>query len=151
MKLPLSKNTGSLMSRQKAMINLLRFTCILFLVTGLYACGGLSDKGGYTFSEKHKRIKLGIGEIKEVTLTSQRDSSWTMIGSSENKEIVDVTSKEDPSEETTTTTIPDKGSLVFLVKGVTNGRVRINFAEKRKGETGPGRTLKTYMVDVVSK
>jgi hypothetical protein len=146
----LSKNKGLLKTR-KAMINLIRFTFILSLVTGLHACGGLSDKGGYTFSEKSKKIKLGVGEIKEITLTSQRDSTWQMIGSSENKEIVDVSSKEDPSEETTTTTIPDKGTLVFLVKGVTTGRVRITFAEKPKAETGPGRTLKTYMVDVVTE
>jgi hypothetical protein len=127
---------------------LLTFALTIILITGLYACG---NKAGYSFSESSKRIKLNVGEIKEISLSSNRDSTWQVIGSSENKEIVDVTSKQDPSEETTTTNIPDNGSLVFLVKGVTSGSVKITFAEKQKDDTGPGNILKTYQVDVTTK
>lgn len=121
------------------------------LFTGLYACGGMSNTGNYTFSENSKRIKLNIGDIKEINVTGLRDSTWQVIGSSENKEIVDVTSKQDPSEETTTTTVPDNGKMVFLVKGVTTGSVSITFAEKQKEQEGPGRVLKTYQVQVVTE
>jgi hypothetical protein len=145
------KKEESVTFRQKERILFLRVLLLFLFISGICACGNPAQKDAYTFSEKARRIKLNVGDIKEITMTSQKDSSWTMVGSSENKEIVDVTSKEDPSEETTTATIPDNGSLVFLVKGVTNGSVRVTFAEKRKGETGPGRTLKTYLVDVVSK
>jgi hypothetical protein len=137
-------------SRKKT-FPLLRFILVTFLLSGLYACGSVSNKGDYTFSEKARRIKLGIGEIKEITINSQRDSTWQVIGSSENKEIVDVTSKQDPSEETATTNIPHNGSLTFMVKGVTTGKIRVVFAEKKKAESGPGRILKTYLVDVVTE
>jgi hypothetical protein len=142
--------SGLSKKHHKAGTNLIRFILLFASILYLFACGGLSDKGAYTFSENAKRLKLEVGAIKEITVKSSRDSTWQIIGASDNKEIVDVTSKQDPSEETTTNTIPDNGSLTFLVKGITNGRIRITFSEKRIGETGPGRTLQTYLVDVVS-
>jgi hypothetical protein len=145
-----TKNPGLYKNYSKEGTNLIRFTLLFASILYLSACGGLSNKGGYTFSENSKRLNLEVGDIKEITVKSSRDSTWQIIGASDNKEIVDVTSKQDPSEETTTNKIPDNGSLTFLVKGVTNGRIRIIFSEKRIGETGSGRILKTYLVDVVS-
>ncbi|MDO1447923.1 hypothetical protein Q0590_16750 [Rhodocytophaga aerolata] len=133
------------LQKQVSVVVLTLFCC------SLAACGGMSSKNGYTFSEPSKKIKLAVGEIKEIRLTSQRDSTWQVASSSENKEIVDVTDKADTTEETTTSTVPDKGNMVFLVKGVTPGSVKISFAEKQKEEEGPGRILKTYQVEVVTK
>ena len=133
------------LQKQVSVVVLTLFCC------SLAACGGMSSKNGYTFSEPSKKIKLAVGEIKEIRLTSQRDSTWQVASSSENKEIVDVTDKADTTEETTTSTVPDQGNMVFLVKGVTPGSVKISFAEKQKEEEGPGRILKTYQVEVVTK
>jgi hypothetical protein len=131
--------------------NLLKFIFSVLFIAGMYACGGMSGKGGYTFSEQSRKIKLNVGEIKEIRLTSQRDSTWQVVSSSENKEIVDITNKADPTEVTGTSTVPDQGNMVFLVKGVTPGSVRISFAEKQKAEEGPGRILKAYQVEVVTE
>lgn len=115
----------------------------LLLLAGLSGC---SQSGPSTSA---KRMRLAVGEIKEVSLPGRAGSS--VVGTSDNQEVVDVTQKPfTPAD----SGAMQRGSVVptvFLVKGVTIGTARIVFADKTTGEDGPGRMRQTYMVQVNSK
>jgi hypothetical protein len=64
MQLQNTKNPGLYKNYSKEGTNLIIFTLLFVSILYLSACGALSNKGGYTFSENSKRLKLEVGEIK---------------------------------------------------------------------------------------
>ncbi len=102
-------------------------------------------------STKGQKLRLSVGEIKEVNLATRADTTWQITATSDNQEVVDITRK--PPIATTgngTNTLPT-GLAVFLIKGVTIGTAQVVFSEKQMGADGTGRVKKTYRVTVVSK
>ncbi|MBC7922761.1 MAG: hypothetical protein H7Z75_16905 [Ferruginibacter sp.] len=121
---------------------------VALLLAGLSACNGLRTNGSDEPSGRAKRMRVVVGEIREIGLPSRGDTTLQLVGTSENQEIVEVSRRELASEDGE----PGKTApAVFLVKGVTNGTAKVVFSEKRTGEEGPGRIRKTYLVEVVSQ
>lgn len=113
------------------------------LLTGLSACRSDKSVGRQT------RIRLTVGEIREVSLPGRGDSTVQLIGSSDNQEVVDVSRRQlAPAVDTLQT---GSGPTVFQIKGITVGTANVIFSEKRTGETGSGQARKTYVVQVTSK
>lgn len=131
--------------------NPLRFVVPLGLVVGLLsACA----------SSQPRKLRLHVGEIKEITLRAPADTSRRLLATSENPEVVDVSQQQTVAEGVTPSVAPaDKQT--FLLKGVTAGTVRVVFSEKPKTQetqdrvrphrVHPDRVRKTYRVEVVNK
>jgi hypothetical protein len=118
---------------------------LLLLVSLSTACSRNGQSG------PQSKLRLEVGQVKEVTLSASGNGTAQLIGTSDNQEVVDVTRKQ-PSPEATATTQPgDSGPVVFLIKGVTVGTANVTFSEKQSGEQGSGQTKKTYVVDVKAK
>ena len=115
----------------------------LLLLTGLSAC---SQSGP---NATGRRMRLAVGEIKEVTLPGRTGSS--VVGTSDNQEVVDVSQKPFSPADSTAMQQGRAVTTVFLVKGVTVGTARIVFADKKAGDEGPGQVRQTYAVRVDSK
>ncbi len=101
-------------------------------------------------STRPKKLRLSVGELKEITLPTPADSSVQVLATSENPEVVDVSRLEALNDSTTLT----KGRPVrmnFLLKGVTAGTARVVFSEKPAGPQAPDRIRRTYLVEVVNK
>jgi hypothetical protein len=118
------------------------------LLALLAACGG---PGSSTSAGGTKRLRLEVGKIKEVDFRLGPDTTLQLYSSSDNKEIVDVSRAESAPEDVAAR--PTKGTdrAVFYIKGVSPGRASVVFSEKKNDQDGPGRTLSTYTVEVVSK
>ncbi|WP_128546833.1 hypothetical protein [Larkinella soli] len=101
-------------------------------------------------SGRQQRIRVEVGEVREVKLSGRGDASLQLIGTSENNEVVEV-SKRLVSPAVDTLQPRNAGPSVFEIKGVTNGTARVVFSEKPAGEAGPGKVRKRYLVQVVSK
>ncbi|GAB3506746.1 hypothetical protein GCM10027341_40310 [Spirosoma knui] len=97
------------------------------------------------------KLRLEVGQIKEVTLSASGDGSTQLVGTSDNQEVVDVTRKQPGPESTATIQTGDSGPIVFLIKGVTVGKANVTFSEKKTGEEGSGQAKKTYVVEVRAK
>jgi hypothetical protein len=130
--------------------NAFKIIFVLLLINILGACKGtLSDHSDKTTNARRLRIK--VGQVKEIKLSSPKDSTLLVVGSTDNEEIVDVSRREVGYELNDATKSEPTGSAIFLIKGVTNGNAKVVFAEKKVDEEGPGRILKTYMVEVITK
>ena len=120
-----------------------RFTLPLFLLLGLFAC----QKGT---SQRPVRLRIAVGEIKEVTLDNPKDQTVHLTGSSDDKEIVEVTTRQlAPADAQSTTVSPDVRA-VFHIQGISPGRANVVFSEQGADSTSTGRVLQTYRVEVVS-
>lgn len=128
-----------------------RLKCALILavllLAGLGACGGL-DGSRSDATGRAKRVRLQVGKIKEVDFTLPSDTSLHLYSSSENKEIVDVSLAESAPDDLAAR--PEKGDerAVFYIKAISPGKANVVFSEKKTGQEGPGRVLRTYAVEV---
>ncbi len=113
---------------------------LAWALSGLLACTPNAQPGTC-------RLRLYVGEIKEVALRSPADTSAQLLAVSENKEVVDISRQEAVHQQPTA--LPTR--LVFLLKGVTAGKARVVFSEKPAGSLVPERTRKFYLVEVVNK
>jgi hypothetical protein len=120
----------------------------MLLVAFLAACGG---SGGGTSAGGTKRLRLEVGKIKEVDLRLSPDTSLHLYSSSDNKEIVDVSRAESSPDDLAARPVKGADRAVFYIKGVSPGRASVVFSEKKTGQEGPGRTISTYSVEVVSE
>ncbi len=116
---------------------------IILLVLSLSACNrtGQSTNG--------QRMRLSVGEIKEVAMPSRKGAQ--LVGTSENQEIVDVSQRPFTSADSVAMQQGQSVSTVFLVKGVSTGTAKLFFSDKTTGEDGSGRPRRTYAVQVVSQ
>lgn len=96
------------------------------------------------------KIRLQVGDIKEVTMATRADTTWQLTATSDNQEVVDVSRKQ-PIAGPGGSTASAPGPAIFLIKGVTVGTARVVFSEKQLGATGDGQVKKTYTIIVSSK
>lgn len=122
---------------------LLLLVCLLALLSACTA--------NRTGSAKGTPLRLTVGEVKEVTLTTPADTTWQLTATSDNQEVVDVSRK--PAIATTGNgpAPTTAGTAIFLVKGVTAGTVRVVFLEKQPGVDGTEKAKRTYLVTVTTK
>ncbi|QJW92378.1 hypothetical protein HNV11_16235 [Spirosoma taeanense] len=113
-------------------------------IGGLGACRTSQQFG------QQKRLRLGIGEIEEVSFPQRGDGSTQLIGASDNQEVVEV-SRRELAPAVDTLKRDGSGPAVFQLKGVTLGTAKVIFSEKKAGEIGSGEALRTYTVEVVTK
>ncbi|MBO0938473.1 protease inhibitor I42 family protein [Fibrella sp. HMF5335] len=92
-------------------------------------------------------MRLSVGDIREVSMTTRADTTWQLTATSDNQEVVDVSRKTTGAGMVSGAT----GSAAFLIKGVTAGTAKVVFTEKQPGTDGSGRVKKTYVVTVTSK
>ncbi|MCY7353124.1 MAG: hypothetical protein LH606_21120 [Cytophagaceae bacterium] len=99
---------------------------------------------------KPKKVRINVGEIKEIRLRSSADTTLQVLSTSENPEVVDVSRKQAPQESTPLK--PGRSvPVVFLLKGVTAGTAKVILSEKATGLNAPEKIRKTYLVQVVNK
>lgn len=118
---------------------------LLALLAEISACNRQGSVTTESSSQKPKRIRLVVGQIREVHLPVPSDTTIQLTASSENNEIVDVT------RQTTLQTKRGKKKALFLIKAITGGAVKVIFSQKGINEEGAGNILKTYQVQVVNK
>lgn len=120
------------------------------LLTGLFAVLSACS-ANRSDSTKGQRMRLTVGDIKEVTINARPDSTNQLTATSDNQEVVDVSRKPTDATAPNGPQLPTGGPVVFLVKGVTAGTARVVFSEKPVGAEGTGRVRKTYVVTVATK
>lgn len=123
-----------------------RFFLLIILIVQASACNRQGTSTTENAAQKPRNIRLVAGEIKEVRLPVPADTTFQLVASSENNEIVDVSKQTD---EQTQTQRPEKET--FLIKGITPGTVKVTFSRKKVDEEGAGDVTQTYLVRVVSK
>lgn len=111
-------------------------------MVGFIACGQHGVSGPQT------RLRVAVGQIKEVTLSASSDSTRQLVATSDNSEIVDVSPKEVATAATGTVKSPTN---TFLIKGVTVGTARVVFTETQANTPGPGPIRKAYSVRVTDE
>ncbi len=119
---------------------------LFWLIFGLSACSHTSQPG----SGDQKRLRISVGEIKDVSLSIRGDGSSELVGTSDNQEVVEVSRQQlAPAVDTLNrnNTVP----TIFQIKGITVGTANIIFAKKPLGRTGPGDVVRTYIVQVTAK
>ncbi|GAA4409953.1 hypothetical protein GCM10023187_33980 [Nibrella viscosa] len=99
-------------------------------------------------SNRGERLEVKIGEIREVALPGALITPVELVGTSENKEIVEV-SRRRLTAPIDTLRPSDPGPAVFEIKGVTTGTARVTFSEKRTDGKGKEKLRKAYVVKVV--
>jgi hypothetical protein len=114
------------------------------------ACTGLQGSQSGRPGDQAKRIRVAVGEIKEVNLDRQ-DTTLQLVGTSDNTEIVEIEQQKLALAGTHTRKRHSSGTVVFLIKGVTNGTAKVVISEKRSDEEGEGRIRRTYSVAVFTK
>lgn len=124
-----------------------RLLRVLVSISLLLGAGSACTSSG---AIRPKKLRLYVGEIKEIALRSPADTTRRLLATSENPEVVDVSRQQSVSEGITPTTAPS-GPLNFLLKGVTAGTVRVVFSEKPAGLPAQDRVVKTYLVEVVNR
>ncbi|MBD2755974.1 hypothetical protein IC230_23960 [Spirosoma sp. BT704] len=95
-------------------------------------------------------MRISVGEIKEVSLPNQGDSSFELIGSSDNQEVVEV-SRQQLAPAVDTLKRDNTGPTVFQIKGITVGTANVVFSTKPLNQTGSGKPIRTYVVQVSTK
>lgn len=118
----------------------------VLLLTGLLACSQTGQTDGGT----KRKLKVAVGEIKEVSLPSQGDGSSELIGTSDNQEVVEV-SRQQLAPAVDTLKRDKSGPTVFQIKGVTIGTANVVFSTKPLNQTGSGQAIRTYVVQVTAK
>jgi len=123
------------------------------LLLGVLALGGLlscSPNGQPGTSTRQTKLRLFVGEIKEITWPTPADSSIQVLATSENPEVVDVSRRETVND-STGQAAERPARMGFLLKGVTAGTARVVFSEKPTGLDAQERLRRTYLVEVVNK
>lgn len=110
-------------------------------MVGLTACSQGAQPGG------QRRMRVDVGQIKEISLPAPGDSTVQLIGTSDNSEVVDVSPKQLAAQ----TSVAKSDNAVFLIKGVTVGTAKVVFSEKQTGGSGTDRVVRTYVVQVSTK
>ncbi|SOD78482.1 hypothetical protein [Spirosoma fluviale] len=112
----------------------------------MVACNrtGQSDMGS------KKRLKVSVGEIKEVSLPNRGDAGSELIGTSDNQEVVEV-SRRQLAPAVDTLTRANTGPTVFQIKGVTVGTANVTFTTRAMTASGNGQPVRTYVVQVTAK
>ncbi|QMW06818.1 hypothetical protein H3H32_01875 [Spirosoma foliorum] len=94
-------------------------------------------------------MRVSVGEIKEVSLSTESDSAAELIGTSDNQEVVEVSRPQlAPAVDTLTN---KKSPMVFQIKGVTVGTANVIFTTKPLNQAGSGQTIRTYIVQVTAR
>ena len=119
---------------------------LVVLTCSLIAC----SKTGQPGSGPTKKLKISVGEIKEITLAGRGDGKSELIGTSDNQEVVDV-SRQQLAPAVDTLKHDGAGPMIFQIKGITIGTANVVFAKKPLGGTGAGDVMQTYVVQVVAK
>jgi hypothetical protein len=127
-------------NRTKAILTLL----IGLTVAGLNACHSNKSLG------KQQRIRLKVGEIKEISMPGRGDNAMQLIGTSDNQEVVEV-SRQQLAPAVDTLARSKASPTIFQLKGVTVGTANVIFSEKQPNDQGNGQAVKTYVVQVISK
>lgn len=104
-----------------------------------------------TDSNKGQKLRLTVGDIKELPIFILPDTTRQITATSDNQEVVDVSRKPTVATTGNGTNSPSTGSVIFLIKGVTAGTAKVVFLEKQTGADGSGRVRKAYVVTVVTK
>ncbi|AKD58359.1 hypothetical protein SD10_05890 [Spirosoma radiotolerans] len=111
-----------------------------------FACSKSSQSG----AGSQKKLRVSVGEIKEISVPSRGDNSLELIGTSDNQEVVEVSRQQlAPAVDTLKRT--GAGPTVFQIKGVTVGTANVTFSAKPMNAAGSGQPLRTYVVQVVAK
>ena len=121
-------------------------TLLALLFINLAAC----SKGNQPSSGSQRKLKVAVGEIKEVSLSRSGDGSSELIGTSDNQEVVEV-SRQQLAPAVDTLQRKSNGPTVFQIKGVTVGTTNVVFSEKPMNQTGNGQLIRTYVVQVTAK
>ena len=127
---------------------------LVLLLTALIACtqnAQLSnDLSKNETLAKQKKLRINVGEIKEIRMRSSTDTSLQMMVTSENPEVVDVSRKQAPQE--TVALKPGRSvPMIYLLKGVTAGTDKVIFSEKQTGLNAKEQIRRTYLVQVVNR
>lgn len=117
-----------------------------FLAAGLLAC----NQTGQTDGGAKRKLRVSVGEIKEVSLPNQGDGSTELIGTSDNQEVVEV-SRQQLAPAVDTLKRDNNGPTVFQIKGITVGTANVVFSQKPLNQTGSGQPVRTYVVQVSAK
>ncbi|GAB3991863.1 hypothetical protein GCM10028807_23220 [Spirosoma daeguense] len=116
------------------------------LFTGLLSCSQSSQPtNGPT-----QRLRVEVGEIKEVSLPARGDGSSELIGASDNQEVVEV-SRQQLAPPVDTLRRDTTKPTVFQIKGVTAGTANVVFSARPLNQSGAGQPIRTYVVRVVAK
>jgi hypothetical protein len=119
---------------------------LTFLTASLIACTKSNQPG----SGSQKRLRVSVGEIKEISVPNRGDGSSELIGTSDNQEVVEV-SRRQLAPAVDTLNRNNAGPTVFQIKGVTAGTANVVFSTKPLSQPGSGQTIRTYVVQVVAK
>ncbi|WP_240543631.1 hypothetical protein [Spirosoma foliorum] len=118
---------------------------LFWLVLACISC----SKGSLPSSGPQKKLRVSVGEIKEVSLSTESDSAAELIGTSDNQEVVEVSRPQlAPAVDTLTN---KKSPMVFQIKGVTVGTANVIFTTKPLNQAGSGQTIRTYIVQVTAR
>lgn len=120
-----------------------------FVLFWLVLAGASCSKGTMPNDGPQKKLRVSVGEIKEISLASRGDGAAELIGTSDNQEVVEVSR---PQLAPAVDTLNRKNSpTVFQIKGVTVGTANVIFTTKPLNQTGSGQTIRTYIVQVTAK
>lgn len=119
---------------------------LVCLLTLLSACSANRSD-----SVKGQRMRLTVGDISEVTISARADTTYQLMATSDNQEIVDISRKPTDTTAPNGPQLATERPIIYLIKGVTAGTARVVFSEKPVGEDGSGRVKKAYVVTVVNK
>ncbi|ADB36547.1 hypothetical protein Slin_0483 [Spirosoma linguale DSM 74] len=119
---------------------------LLALLFTAFSCShsGQSDVGA------KKRLKVSVGEIKEVSLPNRGEAGSELIGTSDNQEVVEVSRRQLAPAVDTLNRI-NTGPTVFQIKGVTVGTANVTFSTRAMTASGNGQPVRTYVVQVTAK
>lgn len=118
---------------------------LFWLVFACISC----NKGSLPSSGPQKKLRVSVGEIKEVSLSTESDGVAELIGTSDNQEVVEVSRPQlAPAVDTLT---HKKSPMVFQIKGVTVGTANVIFTTKPLNQAGSGQTIRTYIVQVTAR
>lgn len=96
-----------------------------------------------------KKLKVAVGEIKEISMPTRGDGSFELVGTSDNQEVVEVSRQQlAPPVDTLQR---NSGPTVFQIKGVTVGTANVVFSKKPINQDGAGEVVRTYVVQVRAK
>ena len=105
-----------------------------------------SDQPG---SGSRKKMKVAVGEIKEISMPSRGDGSFELVGASDNQEVVEVSRQQlAPAVDTLKRS---NGPTVFQIKGITIGTANVVFSKKPINQISVGEVVRTYVVQVTAK
>ena len=122
------------------------FILALFLAASLFACNKSIQSG----TGSQKKLRVSVGEIKEISVPGRGDNSLELIGTSDNQEVVEVSRQQlAPAVDTLKGT--GASPTIFQIKGVTVGTANVIFSTKSMNTTGSGQPVRTYIVQVVAK